>query len=80
MEATYSLQSIYQSVGYKLFLARHKRRETLKSVAAGIGVSHVVISQIENGRYESLSIKLLFQIARYYKLELYELLAEKEFI
>lgn len=65
---------VLASVGHKLFLARHQRRDTIAIVAQHVGVSHPVISQIENGRYKGLSLKLIHKLALYYGIPIGELL------
>lgn len=65
-------QALYylKEVGQKLSDVRKKRNEKIMSVAMSIGVSHSVISKIENGRYPGLSIQLLVVLAQYYNLHL----------
>lgn len=68
-----SLAIILEDIGYKLFLERQKRKETLYSVATSIGVTHPIISQIENGRYKSLNIKILHKLTKYYNIQFIDL-------
>jgi transcriptional regulator with XRE-family HTH domain len=57
-------------LGRKLYKIRHDRDEKLETVAKGVGVSHSVVSKIENGRYSCLSLKLLLRMSDYYGAEL----------
>ena len=68
---------LLENVGYKLHMARHAKREKITSVACNIGVSHPVISQIENGRYYGLTLKLLCKLSDYYGMSLNDLLSYK---
>lgn len=61
-------------IGNKIYLARHTRREKITTAAANIGISHPVLSQIENGRYKSLSIHTLFKVCDYYGIHLQDIL------
>ena len=45
---------------------RLSRKDKLATVANSIGVTHPVISMIENGRYDGLSFKLLQKLSEYY--------------
>lgn len=69
-----SLTQVFEQIGSKLYSIRHARNEKITAVAHHIGVSHAVISQIENGRYKGLSVKMLFLIAEYYNVSLYDIL------
>src|SRR5690606_12661195 len=51
------------------------RKETLQSVAADIGITHPIISKIENGRYKSLQIGLLVKLCNHYKITLQQALS-----
>jgi len=62
-------------LGEKLYKIRHLRKEKITSVASAINISHSVLSQVENGKYKSLSIDLLFKIAAYYNTQIDELLS-----
>jgi DNA-binding Xre family transcriptional regulator len=62
-------------IGNKIYVARHIRREKITTAAANIGISHPVLSQIENGRYKSLSIHTLFKVCDYYDIHLQDMLA-----
>lgn len=73
-------QALYylKEVGQKLSDVRKKRNEKIMSVAMSIGVSHSVISKIENGRYPGLSMQMLVQIASYYNIPLAEVFSATE--
>ncbi len=71
---TASLDQILVLIGNKIYVARHTRREKITTAAANIGISHPVLSQIENGRYKSLSIQTLFKVCDYYDIDLQEIL------
>ncbi len=47
-------------------------------VAKSIGVSHSVISKIENGRYPFLSLSILLKLANHYNMSITEILQIKE--
>ncbi len=61
-----SLQTVLADIGNNLYIIRHSRKEKLTAVSVSIGISHPVLSQIENGKYEGLSIKLIVKLAQYY--------------
>lgn len=56
------------TLGQNLHTIRNARKETLQSVAADIGISHPVISKIENGRYPTLQLGLLVKLCNHYKI------------
>ncbi|WP_372473016.1 helix-turn-helix domain-containing protein [Capnocytophaga sp. ARDL2] len=57
-------------IGQNLHTIRNARKEILQAVAAQIGVTHPIISKIENGRYESLQLSLLIKLCNHYKISL----------
>lgn len=61
---------LFERIGSKLYMLRHSRKEKIDSVSKGIGVSKSVISQVENGRYRSLTVVLLSRFATYYNTSL----------
>lgn len=73
-----SLETLLIHIGDKLYTARHLKREKMTTVAKNIGVSHPVISLIENGHYKGLSLNLLCKLADYYKLTLAELILKNQ--
>jgi transcriptional regulator with XRE-family HTH domain len=76
MQTNFTLNEMLISIGHKLYITRHSRREKITTVANNVGISHPVISQIENGRYTGLSLKLLDKIAAYYGMSLSDLLRQ----
>lgn len=67
---TIEIQALLSTLGQNLHTIRNARKETLQSVAADIGISHPVISKIENGRYPTLQIGLLVKLCNHYKITL----------
>jgi len=65
-----ALKGFLEQIGEKLRNTRHLRSEKLATVAEGTGLSHTVLSQVENGRYLCLSFDLLFRILNYYQLDI----------
>lgn len=62
--------SLLSIIGQNLHTIRNARKETLQAVATEIGVTHPIISKIENGRYESLQLGLLIKLCNYYQITL----------
>ncbi len=62
--------SLLTTIGQNLHTIRNARKETLQSVAADIGITHPIISKIENGRHQSLQIALLVKLCNHYKITL----------
>ncbi len=71
-----SLEDILLQIGNNLYTIRHVRRDKIATVARAIGVSHPVISLVENGRYKSINIALLYRLATYYKVPLGYILSD----
>jgi len=67
---TIEFQSLLITVGQNLHTIRNARKETLQSVAADIGITHPIISKIENGRYPTLQLNLLIKLCNHYKITL----------
>jgi transcriptional regulator with XRE-family HTH domain len=67
---TIEFQSLLTTIGQNLHTIRNARKETLQSVAADIGITHPVISKIENGRYPTLQLNLLIKLCNHYKITL----------
>ena len=63
------------TIGQNLHTIRNARKETLQSVAASIGISHPVLSKVENGRYKTLHIELLIKLCNFYKVPLQQVLS-----
>ncbi len=62
-------EQVLEHIGYQFYVARHQKRETITCVAKNIGVSHPVISKIENGRYKSISLQLIIKLMDYYSIK-----------
>lgn len=69
------VHSLLKTIGENLHTIRNARKETLQSVALDIGVSHSVISKIENGRYKSLQISVLVALCNHYNVTLQQILS-----
>jgi transcriptional regulator with XRE-family HTH domain len=67
---TIEFQSLLTTIGQNLHTIRNARKETLQSVASDIGITHPVISKIENGRYPTLQLNLLIKLCNHYKITL----------
>jgi transcriptional regulator with XRE-family HTH domain len=67
---TIDISSLLTTIGHNLHTIRNARKETLQAVASDIGVTHPIISKIENGRYESLQISLLIKLCNHYNISL----------
>lgn len=68
-----AIADVLSKIGYKFYVARHIKREKITSVASNIGVSHPVISKIENGTYKPLTIDLVYRLMSYYNLSFSDL-------
>lgn len=64
------IHSLLNIIGQNLHTIRNARKETLQAVATEIGVTHPIISKIENGRYESLQLGLLVKLCNHYQITL----------
>jgi transcriptional regulator with XRE-family HTH domain len=72
------LNELFTRMGHRLHRVRMARNEKLTAVASSIGVSHAVVSQIENGRYKGLSVQLLYRLAEYYGIPIDRIITEQE--
>jgi transcriptional regulator with XRE-family HTH domain len=70
-----STPELLETVGRNLHSIRNARKETLQAVAQAIGITHPVISKIENGRNENLSIALLIKLCNHYEVTLQQALS-----
>jgi transcriptional regulator with XRE-family HTH domain len=70
MHLDHQLNDLLSGIGKEFYTIRHQRDEKLTSVAKAIGVSHSVISQVENGRYHCLNLELVSRLANYYNVAL----------
>lgn len=64
------INSLLIIIGQNLHTIRNARKETLQAVASDIGVTHPIISRIENGRYKNLQINLLVKLCNHYNISL----------
>ena len=64
------INSLLTTIGQNLHTIRNARKETLQSVAADIGITHPIISKIENGRYSNIQLNLLIKLCNHYKITL----------
>jgi transcriptional regulator with XRE-family HTH domain len=71
---TIEINSLLTTIGQNLHTIRNARKETLQSVAADIGITHPIISKIENGRYPTIQLNLLIKLCNHYKVTLQEIL------
>jgi transcriptional regulator with XRE-family HTH domain len=71
MESNY--QKYLKDVGVKIADKRHLRGEKLATMALAVNMPHGMISQIENGRYDSLKVKTLIELANYLEIPLADL-------
>lgn len=69
------INSLLVTLGQNLHTIRNARKETLQAVATDIGVTHPIISKIENGRYKSLQISLLVILCNHYNITLQQALS-----
>ena len=67
---TIEFQTLLTTIGQNLHTIRNARKETLQSVAADIGITHPIISKIENVRYPTLQLNLLIKLCNHYKITL----------
>lgn len=72
---TIDISSLLLSIGNNLHTIRNARKETLKAVAASIGVTHPIISKVENGRYPNLQLGLLVKLCNHYNVSLQQILS-----
>lgn len=70
------LNDVLKTIGQNVYTLRHKENEKLTTVAKSVGVTHSVISKIENSNYESLNLKLLVQIANHFNVPLNTILSQ----
>lgn len=64
------LSSLLNTLGKNLHTIRNSRKETLQTVASHVGITHPIISKIENGRYPNLQINLLVKLCNHYNISL----------
>lgn len=66
--------SLLTTIGHNLHTIRNARKETLQAVASEIGITHPIISKIENGRYPNIQLNLLIKLCNHYKVTLQQIL------
>ena len=64
------LSALLVTIGQNLHTIRNARKETLQAVAAEIGITHPLISKIENGRYQNIQLNLLVKLCNHYQITL----------
>lgn len=69
------IDSLLVTIGNNLHTIRNARKETLKAVASNTGISHPILSKIENGRYNSLRMDVLIKLCNYYNISLQQALS-----
>ena len=69
------INALLSTLGHNLHTIRNARKETLQSVAEDIGITHPVISKIENGRYPNLQLNLLVKLCNHYNVSLQQALS-----
>ncbi len=69
------INALLTIIGHNLHTIRIARKETLQSVAADIGITHPIISKIENGRYPNLQLNLLVKLCNHYNITLQQALS-----
>lgn len=68
------LTELFKTVGDNLHTIRNARKEKLETAAEAVGVSHPVLSRLENGRYGGLSLELLVKLCNHYEVKLQQVL------
>jgi transcriptional regulator with XRE-family HTH domain len=69
------ISALLNTIGHNLHTIRNARKETLQSVAEDIGITHPVISKIENGRYPNLQLNLLVKLCNHYNVSMQQALS-----
>lgn len=69
------LNHLLTIIGKNLHTIRNARKETLQAVASEIGITHPIISKIENGRYPNLQLILLIKLCNYFNVTLQQVLS-----
>lgn len=68
------INNLLNIIGQNFHTIRNARKETLQSVASDIGITHPIISKIENGRYPNIQLNLLIKLCNHYKVTLQQIL------
>lgn len=66
--------ALLTSIGKNLHTIRNSRKETLQSVASSIGVTHPIISKVENGNYKTLQLGFLIKLCNHYEVSLQQIM------
>lgn len=74
MKELTNLEKLRFSIGRNLAAIRHIKGEKQESVAEALGSSSSVISRVENGSYEPLTLDFLVQICNYYEVPLSQIM------
>ncbi|MDR2206932.1 MAG: helix-turn-helix domain-containing protein [Flavobacteriaceae bacterium] len=69
-----NISTLLTKIGKNLHTIRNSRKETLQSVAASIGITHPILSKVENGRYKTLQLGLLIKLCSYYEVSLQQIM------
>lgn len=64
----HALKLTLETIGKNLRKLRQAHDEKVEATAINVKVHHSVISKIEHGSYEGLSIKLIIRFATHYKI------------
>jgi len=72
-----NINELLKVIGENFHSIRNIQKKTLETVASEIGVKHPVLSRIENGRYEGLSMALLVRLCNIYQVSLEQILGMK---
>lgn len=74
MKELTNLEKLRFNIGRNLAAIRHIKGEKQEGVAEALGSSSSVISRIENGSYDPLTIDFLAQICNYYEVPLTQIM------
>ena len=69
------IAAMLTETGSNLHTIRNARKETLQTVASAINITHPIISKIENGRYDALTLSLLIKLCNHYQVSLQQVLS-----
>ena len=62
----HTLLPLLKRIGDRLHELRHSRREKLIAIEMALGINHGTVSEIEHGKYTSLSLATVAKFADYY--------------
>jgi transcriptional regulator with XRE-family HTH domain len=69
-----NITTLLTDIGKNLHTIRNARKETLQGVAAFMGITHPILSKVENGRYKTLQLDLLVKLCNHYQVSLQQIL------